>query len=128
MEPPPTLQYADDAKQSAELKSIAILQKCLIFSFIPYLTLSAVNFIATGTFGVTVTLAWGAATLVMLVFVGMLGAKLHNVFIGIVLAFLVMIPCAGPFVPLVVILNANDPLKKAGWKTGFLGAKSPIQY
>jgi hypothetical protein len=112
-EPPPTLSYANDGRESAELRSITLLQRSLIITASLQICLWIAQFVIPSSALVLFNaLFWGNAVVVM-AFVGILGAKLNNLLVGIVLAALIVVPCAGLFIPVIVILQANDSLKKA---------------
>jgi hypothetical protein len=108
----PVLPYADDAQAAARVRSITLLSRWLLVAMIAGLVLWAAGWATPAKLVWVYLAAYYATLLSLMTLTAILGIRLNNVVTGIVLALLIMIPCAGLFVPIIVLMHSRDYLRR----------------
>ena len=105
-----------------QLRAIANTQRMLMFCILAYLA----GLVLSGVLPQPLKLVGGLLYIVggiaAVVYVILLGVKLHSTGVAILLGVLTFVPCVGLIVMLVVNSKATEILKANGIKVGLLGA------
>lgn len=107
-----------------DLRSVATYQKGIIVCILIYLIAVITQFVLPAELRLFLGLAMLALGITATVFVFLLSIKVYSVGLGILFAFLTMVPCIGLVMLLVINAKATGILRQNGIKVGLLGAST----
>jgi hypothetical protein len=107
-----------------DLRSVATYQKGIIVCILIYLIAVITQFVLPAELRLFLGLALLALGITATVFVFLLSIKVYSVGLGILFAFLTMVPCIGLVMLLVINAKATGILRQNGIKVGLLGAST----
>lgn len=102
--------------------AIAKRQRTLIYAFLVYLILAAISGIAGGPVGYLFQILVILVAIAIVIFTARLCLKVYNVVTAVIFIILSFIPVLNILVLLAASGRANQYLKNAGFKVGFMGA------
>ncbi|HYV39647.1 MAG TPA: hypothetical protein VE988_28420 [Gemmataceae bacterium] len=109
-------------RNRADLKAIALYQKVVLLCLLVYIIAVVAQFAFPPEIRLLLGLAMLGVGITAAVFVFLLALKVYSPGVGIALAILTLIPCAGLIAILVINGKATAGLKKNGISVGLLGA------
>lgn len=104
-----------------ELYNIALYQKAILFCILCYVLTLIGLFMVPKENRLLAQLPLFAISVVATVFLFLLAIKVYNVWVGIVLGLLTLVPCMGLIVLVAVNGKATGILQRRGYKVGLLG-------
>ena len=105
-----------------DLRSVAKYQKGILVCILIYVIAMIGRFAVPEEARTIIGLGVLGVGLVGTVFVFLLAIKVYNIWVGVLLGILALVPCIGLLVLLVVNGKATSVLKQNGIKVGLLGA------
>jgi hypothetical protein len=119
---PPTLGYATPVPARADLRTIAVRQRGIMFCILGYLVLVAAQFAVPEELRIIPALLAVAVSVAAAVFVFMLALSVYNTAAGIVLGILTLVPLIGLIILLIINARATRILRQHGIRVGLMGA------